>query len=558
MPQLNSRSVLIALALMLGVGGLLGAQRSARHAVARDRTSLPGPHQTTGCPEPSQPGQLVWAFPADRSVFAAPAIDTDGSLYIGTIGGKLYSVDCRGKKRWEFDAPSVGIVGRGTSRGSFTGSPVLHTDGRIYVGLENASASAVYSVGSAGSPQSSIAYPLGIAGALVVDPLDRVFVGSHSATGSAATVVRSNPGSIAAFSTDLAVLPGYPITTNAIAVAPVLLAGNRVVFTSQNNPRAETGAITGTVTATAVFPVRRTTTPTAPTATAPPPTRTASPTPTPTTPASTTPTQSATPRLPRWSVFLPWGSGGSQTLAVAWQPPVQAQRSPRVLATQAQGGVSLLSQLHIITDAGPPGKAFALSDRAATSMIATGDVVILTMSEEPPRIVALAVNSDPPVVLWEHFTIDTIAGSPVLGPLDPATGRVELVYSDNGGILASLSVPATPWATGQPTFNWAVRLDQPTFGTPALGDDGLVYIPTDQAVLAFKRVDGSEVWKLTKDDDSRVDSISGSVMLAPGGMLYVATQQGILAISTGSQGLDPDARWPALHRDHRNSGQAMP
>lgn len=255
-------------------------------------------------------------------------------------------------------------------------------------------------------------------------------------------------------------------------------------------------------------------------------------------------------------------------------PAQRATATPPPFPTSTANAPSTgarLAHLHIITDAQVPGKAFALGESRATSVddvpalgsvIATGDVVIVTLAEQPPRMVALAVDSDPPVILWEHFNAGEIAGSPVLGDLDPSSGRVELIYADSTGILVSLSVPGTPLAGGMPTFNWAIRLDQPAVDAPALGDNGTVYVATPKSVLAFSRADGSPRWTYDlisgTDVDPASDRIVGAITLGPGGTLYVGTRRHVLAISTESRGLDLDARWPTLRHDHRNSGWAEP
>ena len=75
-------------------------------------------------------------------------------------------------------------------------------------------------------------------------------------------------------------------------------------------------------------------------------------------------------------------------------------------------------------------------------------------------------------------------------------------------------------------------------------------------VHAIRRADGEEVWRLALP--AGAGQATSSVMLAPGGMLYVGTQRGVQAIGTGAKGLDPEARWPALRHDERNSGWAEP
>jgi outer membrane protein assembly factor BamB len=89
-------------------------------------------------------------------------------------------------------------------------------------------------------------------------------------------------------------------------------------------------------------------------------------------------------------------------------------------------------------------------------------------------------------------------------------------------------------------------------GAPALGDAGIVYVAAGNTVEAYRREDGELVWST----DIGPDVATGSVTLGPGGVLYVGTETGrLLAIATESKGLDPEAAWPALRHDARNSGR---
>jgi outer membrane protein assembly factor BamB len=557
----TAHHVVVALALAAGV--LLGAGRDGEWVAAREEPGLPRGDQATDCPRGGKAGELLWAFPSNGQVFGAPAIAEDGTLFVGTLGNQLYGVSCRGEQRWRFNMPLVG------GRSVIAGSPVLHTDRRIFVGSASNGGGVLLTISSDGTAPNTTMFGGSILASVLVDPEDRVFIGSSG-------LLRQLAGSIAVFSREIVTLPGFPIVTNPITASPVYLHDNRVVFVSSNLP-AEVSAIGGTVTATTVFPVRRTSTPTAS------PTRTSSATPTASRTAVPTATATATVRAPddpptltprphHWSVYMPQADNGTVELTAARNARSRRVAAPAQRATSTappfptstviapSTGVRL-AHLHIITNAQALGKAFALSESQATSVIATGEVVIVTLAEQPPRMVALAVDSDPPVILWEHFSSGEIAGSPVLGDLDPSTGRVELIYADSTGILVSLSVPGTPLAGGMPTFNWAIQLDHPAVSAPALGDTGMVYVATANSVNAYSRTDGSPSWTFdwrVVDDDPTRGSITGAIMLAPGGTLYVGTQRHVLAISTESQGLDPDARWPALRRDERNSGWAAP
>jgi hypothetical protein len=577
-------TVILGCTLFLSVGGLMGGRGiglpPAGHVAAHGRAAPLGAEQNTDCPRLDTPGKLLWSFPTQAGVASAPAIGNDGRLAFGTLHGWIFILSCRGDERWSLDT----LDGNGV----FVGSPVMHTDGTLYFGLGNNSQGKLYAVAAQDGATHSTDLIEPIGASLVVDSEDRIFVGTRH--------LRQSTGTIGSLGRNLQPLPGFPIRSNPIGAAPVLLSGNRVVIASQPNPRAATVPTDGTPTPKPISPIRRTPT-SAPTDVAAPtttPTDLASSTPaitdtpsasgTPSASASATATptsqSSATAPTNRWSVFLPLvhsgsardaadGAVGGNARGVATahsagptrsrpdQPTSLPPRGPSAPTPSPVPG-SQESLLHIITDAQAPGKAFKLRDGAATSVIATGEVVIVTLAEQPPRMVAIAVDSDPPRLLWEHFTSGTIAGSPVLGLLVPATGRVELVYADSSGILVSLEVPGTPQAEGGPTFNWAIQLDTPARGAPVLGDAGMLYVATATKVHAFSRTDGGDGWTFDWTGGVSGDSFTGALSLAPTGALLAGTQRAIIAISTESRGLDPNARWPAQRRDNRNSGQAMP
>ncbi|MGD0611832.1 MAG: PQQ-binding-like beta-propeller repeat protein [Anaerolineales bacterium] len=68
-------------------------------------------------------GNLKWTFQADQSLWAAPVSDGQ-RVYFGTLGRKVYAVDAHtGKQVW---VQSV--------NGAILGSPVLQSDGTLFVG----------------------------------------------------------------------------------------------------------------------------------------------------------------------------------------------------------------------------------------------------------------------------------------------------------------------------------------------------------------------------------------------------------------------------------------
>jgi outer membrane protein assembly factor BamB len=72
---------------------------------------------------PQKP-RLKWVFPTADAVLSRPAIDTDGTIYVGSYDGKLYAVNPDGTMKWSFL----------TREGVGDSSPAIGGDGTIYVG----------------------------------------------------------------------------------------------------------------------------------------------------------------------------------------------------------------------------------------------------------------------------------------------------------------------------------------------------------------------------------------------------------------------------------------
>ncbi len=72
-------------------------------------------------------GEVQWRFQA-RGPFllSSPAIDSDGTLYIGSIDDHVYAIAPDGRMRWEYE-----------TEGDISSSPVIGDDGTIFVGSDD-------------------------------------------------------------------------------------------------------------------------------------------------------------------------------------------------------------------------------------------------------------------------------------------------------------------------------------------------------------------------------------------------------------------------------------
>jgi len=88
----------------------------------------PKPEAKTKAPEPKpeakKPGTVLWEFATGGWVLSSPSIGTDGTIYVGSWGKKIFALDGQtGAKKWEYVT------------GDFVySSPAIRTDDTIYIG----------------------------------------------------------------------------------------------------------------------------------------------------------------------------------------------------------------------------------------------------------------------------------------------------------------------------------------------------------------------------------------------------------------------------------------
>ena len=83
-----------------------------------------GKKETKPTPAAQEPGTVLWTFKTGGIVHRAPAIGSDGTVYIGSSNAKVHALDGEsGVKKWEFKA---GFWVRS--------SPAIGPDGTVYIG----------------------------------------------------------------------------------------------------------------------------------------------------------------------------------------------------------------------------------------------------------------------------------------------------------------------------------------------------------------------------------------------------------------------------------------
>ena len=71
-------------------------------------------------------GAVQWRFEAREKIYSTPAVDDDGTIYVGSQDDHLYAVAPDGRMRWSYEA-----------RDDVDSSPVIGDDGTIYFGSDD-------------------------------------------------------------------------------------------------------------------------------------------------------------------------------------------------------------------------------------------------------------------------------------------------------------------------------------------------------------------------------------------------------------------------------------
>lgn len=71
-------------------------------------------------------GRIEWRFRARSKIFTTPAVDEDGTIYVGSQDDHLYAIAPDGEQRWAYEAAA-----------DIDSSPVIGDDGTIYFGCDD-------------------------------------------------------------------------------------------------------------------------------------------------------------------------------------------------------------------------------------------------------------------------------------------------------------------------------------------------------------------------------------------------------------------------------------
>ena len=110
-------------------------------------------------------GSRKWVFQARNEIKSAPAVGLDGTVYFGCRDRKFYAVRADGKKRWEFQ-----------TGGWVDSSPALATDGTVYFGSWDKS---FYALNADGTKRWQFTTPGEIVSSPAIGADGTIYFGSH-------------------------------------------------------------------------------------------------------------------------------------------------------------------------------------------------------------------------------------------------------------------------------------------------------------------------------------------------------------------------------------------
>ncbi len=150
-------------------------------------------------------GGKKWNFSTGNDVCSSPAIDTDGTIYVGSYDNNLYALNPNGTKKWNFStgdsvqsSPAIGSDGTiyvssydnnlyainedGTEKWNFStgyaiwSSPAIGRDGTIYIGSGD---DYLYAINPNGTEKWSFATGSYITSSPAIGPNGTIYIGSY-------------------------------------------------------------------------------------------------------------------------------------------------------------------------------------------------------------------------------------------------------------------------------------------------------------------------------------------------------------------------------------------
>jgi outer membrane protein assembly factor BamB len=124
----------------------------------RLRTGVSQFNSTTGA-------DILWTFDVESAMFSSPIIDNLDNIYIGTYGGKFFSINSVGELNWSYEANS-----------DISSTATMNNAGNIYFGTRNGK---VYALSNSGSMQWTFQTGGSVYGSPAVSSTGRIYIGSY-------------------------------------------------------------------------------------------------------------------------------------------------------------------------------------------------------------------------------------------------------------------------------------------------------------------------------------------------------------------------------------------
>ena len=186
-------------------------------------------------------GTPKWTYETGGEIESSPAVGADGTVYVGSGDGSVYAVNAVGKLKWKYTSSEVGActpdgIPGGSNKlcNSFLSSPAIGPDGTVYVASDDGYLYALYADGKR-SDEDRVKWKYGVAVDLAVRSSAGFVVRSSPAVGADGTVyVNSFLGGLVAVSAAGKLKWDIPGNTLSPAYSPSIGADGTTVYYVDN------------------------------------------------------------------------------------------------------------------------------------------------------------------------------------------------------------------------------------------------------------------------------------------------------------------------------------
>jgi hypothetical protein len=174
-----------------------------------------------------------------------------------------------------------------------------------------------------------------------------------------------------------------------------------------------------------------------------------------------------------------------------------------------------------------------------------GRILISTWDFDSGKVYAISPADG--AIIWTAILSDERPDEPIVG--------VDGTVFVNSYMFTAQKYRCTALDPNDGSKKWSATFDAYSLKPGILGNDGILYIPSGNEILALRTSDGSVVWQMRMEEYTDMPSmgLDGSIYCAIGD--DYTTNRGIYVIPTTATGL-ADSPWPTSRHDSQRTGRA--